>query len=114
VVRKKLGLVLVSEKIGEEARLPYRRKRCRAEAQSQVESQGVIGMPCPSIDREAIEAEIVRVQSLGFDELRMLWRATLRSSPPQGFTKDLMARFLCWHIQERAFGGLDVKTAKPS
>src|ERR1700730_6684712 len=32
--------------------------------------------------------------------------------PPQGFTKDLMARFVCWHIQERAFGGLDLKTAK--
>src|SRR2546430_2630958 len=28
------------------------------------------------------------------------------------FTKDLMARFLCWHIQEQAFGGLDPKTAK--
>ena len=23
-----------------------------------------------------------------------------------------MARFLCWHIQEQAFGGLDLKTAK--
>jgi hypothetical protein len=29
-----------------------------------------------------------------------------------GFTKDLIARFLCWHIQEQAFGGLDPKAAK--
>src|SRR3982074_264170 len=32
-------------------------------------------------------------------------------SPP-AFTKDLMARFLCWHFQEQAEGGLDPETAK--
>ena len=41
-----------------------------------------------------------------------LWRVTFRSSPPTAFTKDLMARFLCWHIQEQAQGGLDPETAK--
>jgi Protein of unknown function (DUF2924) len=69
-------------------------------------------MPRPASDREAIEDEIDRVRSLGLDELRTLWRTTFRSSPPPTFTKDLMARFLCWHIQERAFGGLDPKIAK--
>jgi len=69
-------------------------------------------MPRPSFDREAIEAEIVRVRSLGLDALRTLWRVTFRSSPPPAFTKDLMARFLCWDIQEQAFGGLDPETAK--
>jgi hypothetical protein len=69
-------------------------------------------MPRPSFDREAIETEIDRVRSLGLDELRTLWRVTFRSSPPTAFTKDLMARFLCWHIQERAQGGLDPETAK--
>ena len=34
------------------------------------------------LDREAVEAEIDRVRSLGFDELRALWRTTLRPSPP--------------------------------
>ncbi len=66
----------------------------------------------PASDREAIEAEIDRVRSLGLDELRTLWRVTFRSPPPSAFTKDLMARFLCWHIQEQAQGGLDLKTAK--
>jgi hypothetical protein len=65
-----------------------------------------------SPDREAIEAEIDRVRSLGLDELRTLWRTTLRSSPPPALTKDLMARLICWHIQEQAFGGLDPDTAK--
>jgi hypothetical protein len=65
-----------------------------------------------SSDREAIEAEIDRVRSLGLDELRTLWRKTLRSSPPPAFTKDLVARFLCWHIQEQVFGGLDPDAAR--
>jgi hypothetical protein len=65
-----------------------------------------------SSDREAIEAEIDRIRSLGLDDLRTLWRKTFRSSPPMGFTKDLVIRFICWHIQEQAFGGLDPATAK--
>jgi hypothetical protein len=64
------------------------------------------------VDHVAIEAEIDRVRSLGLDELRTLWRTTLQSSPPSAFTKDLMARFICWHIQEQALGGLDADTAK--
>jgi len=62
-------------------------------------------------DDEAMEAEIDRVRSLGLDELRTLWRTTLRSCPP-ALTKDLMWRFLCWHIQEQVLGGLDRETAK--
>ena len=69
-------------------------------------------MPRPSVEREGIEAEIDRVRSLGVDSLRTLWRTTFRSSPPPAFSKDILARFLCWHIQEQAFGGLDSKTAK--
>jgi Protein of unknown function (DUF2924) len=65
-----------------------------------------------SSDREAVEAEIDRVRSLGLDALRALWRTTLRSSPPPALTKDLVARFICWHIQEQAIGGLDPDTAK--
>jgi hypothetical protein len=41
-----------------------------------------------------------------------LWRTTLRSSSPPALTKDLIARFICWHIQEQAFDGLDPDTAK--
>ncbi len=63
-------------------------------------------------EREAVEAEIDRVRSLGVDSLRTLWRTTFRSSPPPAFSKDILARFVCWHIQEQAFGGLDPNTAK--
>jgi Protein of unknown function (DUF2924) len=69
-------------------------------------------MPRSSFDHEAIAAEIDRIRSLSVDALRRLWSRTFRASPPPGFTKDLIARFLCWHIQEQAFGGLEPKTAK--
>jgi Protein of unknown function (DUF2924) len=69
-------------------------------------------MPSPSFDREAIEAEIDRVRSLCLDGLRTLWCTTFRSSPPPAFTKDLIARFLCRHIQEQALGGLDPETTR--
>ena len=65
-----------------------------------------------SVDRDALEAEVDHVRSLGLEALRTLWRTTLRSPPPPAFTKDLMARFLCWHIQEQAQGGLDPRTAR--
>ena len=65
-----------------------------------------------SLDREAIEAEIDHIKSLGLDELRRLWRTTFRSSVPPAFTKDLVARFICWHIQEQAFGGLEPRIEK--
>ena len=69
-------------------------------------------VPRSLLDCKAIGAEIDHVRSLGVDALRTLWRTTLRSSPPPAFSKDLMARFLCWHIQEQAQGGLDPETAK--
>jgi Protein of unknown function (DUF2924) len=65
-----------------------------------------------SSDREAIEAEVDCIRSLGLDELRTLWRTTLRSSPPPALTRDLVARFICWHIQEQALGGLDPNSGK--
>ena len=65
-----------------------------------------------SVDLTAIEAEIERVRSLGLGELREMWRSTFRSSPPSAFSKDLIVRFICWHIQEQALGGFDPATAK--
>jgi hypothetical protein len=61
---------------------------------------------------QALEAEIARIRALGLNELRMLWRSTFRSLPPPPLTKDLMARFICWHIQEQAFGGLDQNSTR--
>src|SRR3954451_23140893 len=70
-------------------------------------------MAARSLDREALEAEIDRVRSLGPDELRTLWRRTFRgSAPPSAFPKDFIARAICWHIQKQALGGLAPEMAK--
>src|SRR6266581_4932630 len=93
------------------AGLSHHRQESRDEEQRQVGSQGgVTGMARRSSDREAIDAEIDHVRSLDLDRLRTLWRTTFRSSPPPALTKDLMARMIAWHIQERALGGLDAAT----
>lgn len=64
-------------------------------------------------DREqALEAEIARIRALGLNELRTLWRSTFHAPPPPPFTKDLMARFICWHVQEQGLGGLDHKATR--
>jgi hypothetical protein len=53
-------------------------------------------MPRPSFDRAAIEAEIDRLRSLDLDALRTLGCTTFQSPPLPAFTKDLIARFLCF------------------
>ena len=59
-----------------------------------------------------LEAEIAHIRALGLNELRTLWRSMFRAPPPPPFTKDLIARFMSWHIQEQALGGLDKDVAK--
>jgi hypothetical protein len=64
------------------------------------------------VDASAVEAEVARIQTLSKDDLRTLWRQTLRSAPPKAFTKGLLARYLAYRVQEQAFGGLDRATKK--
>jgi hypothetical protein len=68
--------------------------------------------PMRSDREQALEAEISRIRALGLHELRSLWRSTFHTPPPPPFTKDLIARFICWHIQEQGLGGLDHKATK--
>src|SRR5690242_15188252 len=45
-------------------------------------------------------------------DLIVLWRRTFQTHPPLGFTKGLIGRYLAYHVQEKAFGGLDRKTER--
>jgi hypothetical protein len=64
------------------------------------------------VDAAAIEAEVDQVRSLGIDALRKRWRMMFGAIPPQGLTKDIIARMIAYRIQEEAFGGLDRETVK--
>ena len=59
----------------------------------------------PDSETAAVEAEISRIQTLKPDEVRALWRDTFKKEVPKALTRDLLVRTLCWHIQEKAFGG---------
>src|SRR5215471_13759449 len=59
-----------------------------------------------------LEAEVERVRTLGKAELRTLWRSTFGTAPPPALSKDLLARKIAWHLQEKALGGLDSAIAK--
>src|ERR1700743_2215160 len=56
-------------------------------------------------DAAAIEAEIEHIQKLKPEEVRVLWRETFKRDVPKALTRELVVRAICWHIQERAFGG---------
>jgi Protein of unknown function (DUF2924) len=66
-----------------------------------------------SADREAIEAEIDRVRSLGLEELgrlsrsqlRDLWQKELGEKPPGSFGRELLALGVAYVRQERRYGG---------
>ncbi|MBN9597202.1 MAG: DUF2924 domain-containing protein [Afipia sp.] len=53
-----------------------------------------------------LEAEIEQIRSLPVDQLRVLWRQTFKSPPPSAFARDMLGRMICYHMQEKALGGL--------
>jgi len=65
-----------------------------------------------TVDAAAIEAEVDQVRSLGIDALRKRWRMMFGATPPQGLTKDIIARMIAYRIQEEALGGLNRETVK--
>jgi Protein of unknown function (DUF2924) len=65
-----------------------------------------------TVDAAAIVAGIGHIRSLGIEALRQRWRSMSGASPPQGLTKDIIARMIADRIQCEAFGGLDRETVK--
>jgi len=64
------------------------------------------------LDSEKIDAEIVRIRTLGGEALRSEWRRVFKKDPPKALTKDILARMLAWDLQEKAYGGHDRATLK--
>jgi hypothetical protein len=63
-------------------------------------------------DQARVEAEIARLRGLSLVELRAEWQRQMRTPPPACFKSDLLFRALAYHLQVKAFGGLDRATAR--
>lgn len=46
------------------------------------------------------------------DGLRTEWKRVCGSQPPAAFSRDLLARAICYRLQENALGGLNTSTAR--
>jgi hypothetical protein len=63
-------------------------------------------------DREqTLEAEIARLDGLGLQELRQVWRQCI-GLPPQHISTELTRRRLAYELQIRAYGGLKPETRR--
>ena len=56
---------------------------------------------------ENLDDELNRIAALTVVELRALWRETMGRPAPDALSKDLIARALCYRLQEESLGGLD-------
>lgn len=64
-----------------------------------------------SKDIRTIEGEIVRIQSLGLEDLRSEWRRLCHSEPPR-ISRDLFVLALGYRLQEIEQGGLSKATRR--
>ena len=58
-----------------------------------------------------LEAEIARLNDLGLNELRRVWKERL-GTPPAVASTDLTRRWLSWELQAQARGGFDATTSR--
>ena len=59
--------------------------------------------------QETLEAEIARLDGLGLQELRQVWRRRL-GPPPQHISTELTRRRLAYELQVKVYGGLKAET----
>jgi hypothetical protein len=66
------------------------------------------------MDKAAIDVAkaLARLSELTIFELRGEWRRLHRMPPPMRFSRDLLTRGISYKLQERAYGGLSMATAR--
>jgi Protein of unknown function (DUF2924) len=69
--------------------------------------------PAGTLSAAAMEAELDRIGSLSFDEMRVLWRTMTQQNAPKVLSRDLIARMLAYRIQEQALGKIK-RSASPA
>jgi hypothetical protein len=59
---------------------------------------------------ESLAAALAHVGEMNVEQLRARWRETASSDPPAAFSKDLLARAICYRLQEQTVGCLSAST----
>lgn len=59
---------------------------------------------------DPLEGLLARIEDMGIDELRSLWRKRYRKRLPDVASADLLRRLLAWRLQVEAHGDLDRET----
>src|ERR1700677_3621467 len=59
-----------------------------------------------------LEVELARIGAMTIDQVRTTWRKVFVSNPPPAFSKELLARAITFHKQEKALGGLPAPTLR--
>jgi len=67
--------------------------------------------PAP-LPAEVLEVEVTRIGAMTINQLRATWRKVFAFDPPPAFSKDLLARAIAFHAQQKALGGLPSATAR--
>jgi Protein of unknown function (DUF2924) len=65
-----------------------------------------------SAPAESLDIALARIGAMTIEQLRGWWRETTGSEPPAAFSKDLLARGICYRLQEQASGGLSASCAR--
>jgi hypothetical protein len=63
-----------------------------------------------SAPAESLDAALARISEMTVEQLRALWRERFASDPPAAFSKALLARAICYRLQEQTSGGLSAST----
>jgi hypothetical protein len=66
----------------------------------------------PSESAEPLDAALAHIVEMNIVQVRSCWRESFAADPPAGFAKDLLARALCYRLQEQAFGDLSAPTVR--
>jgi hypothetical protein len=65
-----------------------------------------------SAPAESLEARLARIAEMNIEQARGCWRRTFASDPPAAFSKDLLARAICYRLQAQALGSLSASTGR--
>jgi hypothetical protein len=61
---------------------------------------------------EPLDAKLARIAEMNIEQARACWRESFASDPPAAFSKDLLARAICYRLQEQALGDLSASTGR--